>query len=134
MLFLGPLAILFLPVLVIPLRHVTIRAAKPALVPPIGYDSKPRAIGSKRGSTSTTPILLRLLSRRGLHEGRLGLGYTAFIGTKNHRGYITIDAYTINNHVEEARQTNFNLQETENFSNRIRGQFGDNYTGDFGPN
>ena len=54
------------------------------------------------------------------------------IGAKNRRRYLTIDTYTISDHVQNARETNVNLQETENFSNRLRGQFGVTYQGDFG--
>jgi hypothetical protein len=63
----------------------------------------------------------------------LGLGYDAYIGAKDKHRYTTIDAYTIDDHVAEARETNINIQDTENFSRTLRGQFGVNYQGDFGP-
>jgi hypothetical protein len=133
-LFLGPLAILYLPLLVIPLRNVKDPRRQTTFVPVIGYDSVEGYYIRARLDFYYSEYYFGYYRVDYYTKEGLGLGYTAFIGSKNHRRYITIDAYTINNHIQEARQTNFNLQETENFSNRIRGQFGYNYTGDFGPN
>ena len=132
-LFLGPLAILYLPLLVIPLRNVKDPRRQTNFIPVVGYDSVEGYYIKARLDFYYSEYYFGYYRLDYYTKEGLGLGYTAFIGTKNHRRYVTIDAYTINNHVQNARQTNFNLQETENFSSRIRGQFGATYTGDYGP-
>ncbi|MBD5603815.1 MAG: hypothetical protein IAI48_01780 [Candidatus Eremiobacteraeota bacterium] len=132
--FLGPLAILYLPLLVIPLRGVDDPRRQASFLPLVGYDQTEGAwiklrIGFAPSDTYYGYYRVEYYTKRGL-----GLGYSAYIGAKDKHRYTTIDAYTIDDHVAEARETNFNLQDTENFSRRLRGQFGINYEGDFGPN
>ncbi|MFY9780987.1 MAG: hypothetical protein WAJ85_10825 [Candidatus Baltobacteraceae bacterium] len=132
--FLGPLAIFYLPLLVIPLRNVPDLRRTSSFLPVIGYDQvegfyiKTR-IGFAPSAHYYGYYRLEYFSKNGL-----GLGYVAFIGTKNNRRQITIDSYTIDGRSQGGRQTNINIQETENFSSRVRGQFGATYQGDFGPN
>jgi hypothetical protein len=130
--FLGPLAIFYLPFLVIPLREVKDPRRPTTFLPVIGYSQidgyyiKVR-LGFAPSDTYYGYYRIDYYTKRGL-----GIGYSAVIGTKNKRRYVTIDAYTISDHVDNARETNVNVQEQENFSNRLRGQFGVNYQGDFG--
>jgi hypothetical protein len=133
-LFLGPLAVLYLPLLVIPLRNVKDPRRNSNFIPLIGYDSVEGYYIKARLDFYASETYYGYYRVDYFTKEGLGLGYTAFIGTKNRRRAITIDSYTINNHIEGDRQTNFSIQETENFSTQIRGQFGYTYTGDFGPN
>jgi hypothetical protein len=131
--FLGPLAILYLPLLVIPLRNIDDPRRQASFLPLIGYDQTEGAwiklrIGFGSSNTYYGYYRVEYFTKRGL-----GLGYDAYIGAKDQHRYTTIDAYTINDHVAEARETNINVQDTENFSRNLRGQFGVNYEGDFGP-
>jgi hypothetical protein len=132
--FLGPLAIFYLPLLVIPLRGVDDPRRQASFLPLVGYDDTEGAwiklrIGFAPSATYYGYYRVEYFTKRGL-----GLGYDAYIGAKDAHRYTTIDAYTINDHVQEARLTNINVQDTENFSRDLRGQFGVNYEGDFGPN
>jgi hypothetical protein len=132
-LFLGPLAIFYLPLLVIPLRDVVDPRRKASFVPLIGYDQLEGFYVKAKigfGTTDTYYGYYRLeyFTKRGL-----GVGYTAHIGTNNHRRAIDIDSYTIDDHLQNARLTNVNVAETEAFSDHLRGQFGFLYNGDFGP-
>jgi len=130
--FLGPLAIFYLPFMVIPLKNATDPRRPTTFLPLVGYDEidgyfiKVR-LGFAPSDTYYGYYRVDYYTKRGL-----GVGYSAVIGTKNKRRYLTIDTYTISDHVEEARETNVNIQEQENFSNRLRGQFGIAYQGDFG--
>jgi hypothetical protein len=131
--FLGPLAILYLPLLVIPLREVSDPRRQASFLPLVGYDQSEGAwiklrIGFAPSDTYYGYYRVEYFTKRGL-----GLGYDAYIGAKDHHRYTTVDAYTIDDHVANARETNINIQDTENFSRRLRGQFGVNYEGDFGP-
>ena len=130
--FLGPLAIFYLPFLVIPLKNVNDPRRPTTFLPEIGYSQVDgyyikAKIGFAPSDTYYGYYRVDYYTKRGL-----GLGYSAVIGSKSKRRYLTIDAYTISDHVVNARETNIDVQELENFSNRLRGQFGVNYQGDFG--
>jgi len=133
--FLGPTAIFYLPLLVIPLVEAAVDQRRNAsFIPLIGYNKiegffiKAR-IGFAPSETYYGYYRVEYFTRRGL-----GLGYTAFIGSQRQKRFTTVDSYTINDRLQNARHTNLTLQETENFSNRLRGQFGLNYISDYGPN
>ncbi len=131
--FLGPLAILYLPFLVIPLRGIDDPRRQASFLPLIGYDQSEGywiklRLGFAPSNTYYGYYRVEYFTKRGL-----GLGYDAYIGAKDKHRYTTIDAYTINDHVANARETNIDIQDTETFSRRLRGQFGINYQGDFGP-
>jgi hypothetical protein len=131
--FLGPLAILYLPFLVIPLTQTKDPRKQTSFLPIIGYDDaegyyiKTR-LGFAPSDTYYGYYRVEYFTKRGL-----GLGYTAVIGSKSRKHYLTIDSYTISDHVAEARETNVNIQDSEIFNQRLRGQFGLDYVGDFGP-
>jgi hypothetical protein len=132
--FLGPTAVFYLPLLVIPLRSVSDPRRQASFVPIIGYDElegfyvKAR-IGFGTSNTYYGYYRVEYYTKRGL-----GLGYTAVAGSKDGRRYITIDSYTIDDRLADARETNVNVQETENFNQHLRSQLGIDYEGDYGPN
>ncbi len=132
--FLGPLAIFYLPLLVIPLRSVPDLRRTSSFLPVIGYDQVEGFYVKARIGFAPSDFYYGYYRVEYFTKRGLGLGYVAFIGTKNNRRQITIDSYTINDRSVGARQSNVNIQETENFSSRLRGQFGVTYQGDFGPN
>ena len=132
-LFLGPTAILYLPLLIIPLIESVDSRRRASFIPVLGYDDIEgfyikAQIGF--GTTETYYGYYRVdyFTKRGL-----GLGYVAYIGAKDAHRYTTIDSYTISDRVENARETNINVQDTENFSKNLRAQLGATYQGDFGP-
>ncbi len=132
--FLGPTAIFYLPLLVIPLVEAVDGRRQASFVPLIGYNKiegffvKAR-IGFAPSDTYYGYYRVDYYTRRGL-----GLGYSAYIGSARQRRYTTIDSYTIGDRLQNARHTNVTVQETENFNRRLRGQFGLNYISDYGPN
>jgi hypothetical protein len=131
--FLGPLAIFYLPVLVIPLRTVNDFRRQASFLPVIGYDQAEGFYVKARIGFAPSPTYYGYYRVEYFTKRGLGLGYDAFIGTKNNTRQITIDSYTINDRTQDARLTNATVSDTENFSNRLRGQFGADYQGDFGP-
>ena len=132
--FLGPTAIFYIPLLVIPLVEVAVdQRRQPSFLPVIGYSQAEGFYIKARlgfGTTNTYYGYYRVeyFTKRGL-----GLGYVAYIGAKDAHRYTTIDSYTIDDRTQEARQTNLNVQDTENFTKTLRGQFGLDYEGDYGP-
>jgi hypothetical protein len=132
--FLGPTAILYLPLLVIPLVQSVAGSRRTAsFIPVVGYDSVEGAYIKARigfGATETYYGYYRVeyYTKRGL-----GLGYVAYIGAKDAHRYTTIDSYTISDRIQDARETNVTIADTENFSRHLRAQLGASYQGDFGP-
>ncbi|GAC1548280.1 MAG: hypothetical protein NVS3B16_21070 [Vulcanimicrobiaceae bacterium] len=132
--FLGPTAIFYLPLLVIPLVEALDQRRQASFLPIVGYNKlegffvKAR-IGFAPSETYYGYYRLEYFTKRGL-----GLGYVAFLGAQKQRRYTTIDSYTINDRLQNARHTNIDIAETENFNRRVRGQFGLNYTSDYGAN
>lgn len=131
--FLGPLAIFYLPLLVIPLRSVEDpRRQQTTFVPVLGYSQIEGAfikarLGFAPSNTYFGYYTIEYYTKRGLK-----LGYTAVASAKDGRRTLSVDANTIGDHIQNTRETNVNLQETENFSRTLRGQFGVNYQGDYG--
>ena len=130
--YLGPTAVFYIPLLVIPLIAAEVGQRTTSFLPLIGYNSLDGFFIKLRigfGTTNTYYGYYRIeyFTKRGL-----GLGYTAYIGAKDAHRYTTIDSYTIKDHVVDERQTNVNIQDVETFTKRLRAQFGINYVGDFG--
>ncbi len=131
--YLGPTAIFYLPLLIIPLLAVDDERRQTSFLPLIGYDQadgyfiKAR-IGFGTSNSYYGYYRLEYFTRRGL-----GLGYDAYIGAKDARRYTTIDFYTISDRTQNARLTNLNLQDVETFTRTLRGQFSVQYQGDYGP-
>jgi hypothetical protein len=132
--FLGPTAILYLPLLIIPLVEVADPRRQASFLPLIGYDQAEGFwIKLKLGFGTSNQYYgyyrIEYFTKRGL-----GLGYTAYIGAKDHHRYTTIDSYTISDRTQDERLTNLSINDVETFSKRLRGQFGVQYQGDYGPN
>ncbi|GAC1310519.1 MAG: hypothetical protein NVSMB21_18550 [Vulcanimicrobiaceae bacterium] len=132
--FLGPTAIFYLPLLVIPLVEAVDQRRQASFIPIVGYNKlegffiKAR-VGFAPSETYYGYYRLEYFTKRGL-----GLGYVAFLGAQKQRRYTTIDSYTIGDRLQNARHTNIDIAETENFNRRLRGQFGFNYVSDYGAN
>jgi hypothetical protein len=131
-LYLGPTAILYLPVLVIPLVAAEIGQRTTSFIPLLGYDSIDGFFIKTRIGFGTTKTYYGYYRVEYFTKRGLGLGYVGYIGAADARRYTTIDSYTIDDHVLNERTTNVNIQDVETFTQRLRGQFGVNYVGDFG--
>jgi len=132
--FLGPTAIFYLPLLIIPLLQIEDNRREVSFLPLIGYDQaegyfiKAR-IGFGTSNNYYGYYRVEYFTKRGL-----GLGYQAYIGAKDARRYTTIDGYTIDDRTQGARETNLNIQDIETFSRTLRAQFSVQYQSDYGPN
>jgi hypothetical protein len=130
--FLGPTAILYLPLLIIPLRDVQDPRKPTSFLPVMGYSQLEgfyvkAQIGFNPSNTYYGYYRIEYYTKEGLR-----LGYAAVFGTKNGRRNASVDIETIDDHLTDSRQTNVTLNETENFSARLKGQFQGQYTSDYG--
>ncbi len=131
--FLGPLAIFYLPLLIIPLRSLQDpRRRVSSFVPVLGYSQIEGFYVKARIAFSPSDTYYGYYTVEYYTKRGLKLGYTAVALAQNGRRSLSVDANTISDHIQNERQTNLNVQETENFSNRLRGQFGLDYVGDYG--
>ncbi len=133
-LFLGPLAIFYLPVLVIPLRRETDRRRRTGpIVPLIGYDQaegywiKAR-IGFDHGPTYFGYYRVEAYTKIGI-----GLGYVATISRKDGRRVTNVDYFRLKNNQTNSESTNLAINDQENFSQRVKGTARFTYQGNYGP-
>ncbi len=131
--FLGALAVFFLPVLIIPLRESQPGRHSTSFIPQIGYDEADGVyviarVGFGKDDYYYGYYRIEEYTKRGL-----GLGYVGFIGRRDNRRQLNIDVYTFNGYNGSGRQYNANISDLENFSQRTRGQLNFVYTGDYGP-
>jgi hypothetical protein len=132
-LWLGAAAVFYLPRLVIPLRSVDDQRAKPQFFPEVGYDSYEGAwikmrLGFGKDRYYYGYYIVNYFTKEGL-----GLGYVAFYASKKGRRTVSVNVYAINDHLQGTREYNLALQEQENFSQRVRGNFNFSYQSNYGP-
>ncbi len=132
-LFLGAAAVLYLPIIVIPLRDVKDPRRQASFIPELGYSQLEGVYEHARLGFGADQYYYGVYRIDYATKRGLGLGYIGTITRKDNRRQTTIDAYTINDHIAGARQNTLNINDTENFSQHLRGQFGVNYNSDFGP-
>jgi len=133
LLYLGGIAVFFLPTLVIPLDRRLTERHPVIFAPEIGYDQADGPYVKARfgfGTTNTYYGYYRLedYSRRGL-----GIGYVAFIGSRDGHRQTHIDFYHFQAHDGTGVTDNLNVTDHETFSKRTTGDFSATYTGDYGP-
>ena len=133
-LFLGPLAIFYLPLVVIPLdRGVPNRPNTSGFIPVLGYSQAEgfyvkAKIGFGPSDTYYGYYRVDAFSKLGI-----GLGYVAFFRRHDNKRAVDVDFYRFKNKQDGSNQNNFNLNDSENFSNRMQGQFALRYLGNYGP-
>jgi len=132
-LFLGAVAVFFLPKVVIPLRRIEDDRQRPSFFPEVGYNSyqgfyikaKP---GFGRDQYFYGYYRVEYYSRQGL-----GLGYTAFLAKRSGKRQSSVDFYAIHDRRTQTTTSNLNAQDTENFSQALRAHLGFGYNSNFGP-
>lgn len=132
-LFLGAVAVFFLPKVVIPLRRIEDERQRPSFFPEIGYNSyqgffikaKP---GFGRDQYFYGYYRVEYYSRQGI-----GLGYTAFLSKRSGKRQSSVDFYAIHDRRTQTTTSNLNAQDTENFSQALRAYFAFGYNSNFGP-
>ncbi|MEO6991031.1 MAG: hypothetical protein ABI346_07450 [Candidatus Baltobacteraceae bacterium] len=132
-LFLGALGIFYLPILIVPLKQVSDSRRQPSFIPEIGYDSADGFYVKARLGFAPSDFYYGYYRVEEYTKRGTGLGYVAFIGRRDYKRQVNIDTYLFQNRQDGSRQYNANVQDTENFTQRLRGQFNFNYTGDYGP-
>ncbi len=133
--FLGALAVFFLPVLIIPLKTPSPGQRATSFIPQVGYDEADGVYVIARVGFGKDDYYYGYYRMRGFctPNGRLGLGYVGYIGRRDGRRQLSIDVYTFNGYNGTGRQYNANITDLENFSQRTRGQLNFQYIGDYGP-
>jgi hypothetical protein len=131
--FLGALAVFFLPVLIIPLKTPSPGQRATSFIPQVGYDEADGVyviarVGFGKDDYYYGYYRIEEYTKRGL-----GLGYVGYIGRRDGRRQLSIDVYTFNGYNGTGRQYNANIVDQENFSQRTRGQLNFQYIGDYGP-
>ncbi len=132
-LFLGAVAVFFLPTVIIPLRRIDDDRQRPSFFPEVGYNSyqgfyikaKP---GFGRDQYFYGYYRVEYYSKQGF-----GLGYTAFLARQSGKRQSSIDSYAIHDRRTQTTTWNLNAQDTENFSQTLRARFGFAYNSNFGP-
>jgi len=120
-LFLGPLAVFFLPVLVIPLRHEQDRRRNGPIVPLIGYDQTEGFWIKARIGFGSTPYYYGYYRVEAYTKIGLGLGYVATISRKDGRRITNIDYFRLKNNATQSQTTNLSINDQENFSQKLKG-------------
>jgi hypothetical protein len=131
--FLGGIAILYVPILVVPLNRSEGQRRPVAFAPEVGYNQVQGAYIRARIGFGTKNTYYGYYRVEEYSKQGLGLGYVAYIGRRDQRRQTNINLYTLQGQNGTGRQDNFSVQDTENFSQHTRGQFNADYTGNYGP-
>ncbi len=133
-LFLGALAIFYLPVVVISLRHDPgDRRRNPGFIPLIGYSQAEGFWVKARVGFSPSDYYYGYYRVEYYTKIGLGLGYVGTIRRKDGRRQTDINYFRQQDRTTNASNQNFQIADQENFSRTTRGQFGLTYTGNYGP-
>ena len=133
-LYLGALAVLWLPIVVISLRQDEQGSRRnPGFVPIVGYSSAEGFWIKARIGFSPSDYYYGYYRVEEYTKIGLGLGYVATIRRKDGRRQTDINAYTIKNRIDGSQNTNLAINDQEYFSRTTRAQVALNYTGDYGP-
>lgn len=132
-LWLGAAAVFFLPKVVIPLRTLDAQQAQTKYFPDVGYDQYEGAWIKTRITFGRDQYYYGYYRAEYFTKVGLGLGYVGFYQKKNGRRSATADVYGIHDRRTQSSTYTLNLQETENFSQTTRGNFGYSYQSNYGP-
>ena len=129
---LGAAAVFYLPQLVIPLRSVEDQRARPQFFPEVGYDSYEGAwikmhVPFGKDQYYYGYYIVNYFTKLGL-----GIGYVAFYASKKGRRTVSVNLYEQQNSGGGGRTYNAAIQEQENFSQHLRGNFQYTYTSNYG--
>ena len=131
--WLGAAAVFFLPKVVIPLRTVSDERQKPALFPEMGYNSVQGYFIKAHLTFGTTQYYYGYYTVEFYTKQGLTLGYNGTINKKNGRRTTSINFQRVQDRLAQATKYNVALNDTENFSQALRGTFTYGYQSAFGP-
>jgi hypothetical protein len=133
-LFLGALAVFYLPVVVISLRHDQSNPRRqPGFVPLIGYSQAEGFWIKARVGFSPSEYYYGYYRIEEYTKLGLGLGYVGTIRRRDGRRQTDLNYFRQQNRSTNTSNENFQVADQENFSRTTRGQFGVTYTGNYGP-
>ena len=130
-LFLGALAVFYIPKLVIPLRQVE-DDRKPGLFPEVGYNQYEGYYVKAKLSFGKDNYYYGYYTVNYFTKVGLGLGYLGFFNKKNGRRQSSINYYGIKDRRVGQRSYNFSATDVENFSQTLRANGAFSYNGNFG--
>jgi hypothetical protein len=134
LIFLGPLAIFYLPLMVIPLRHETLPGVrKTGFVPLIGYSEAEGFYVKARIGFGTTNDYYGYYRVEYYTKIGYGLGYVASFRRKDGKRSIDVDLFRLHNRVDNSDNWNINLNDQEIISPALRATERFTYQGDYGP-
>lgn len=132
-LWLGAAAIFFLPKVVIPLRTVQDETQRPKYFPDVGYDQYDGYWVKTHITFGKDQYYYGYYTINYFTKAGLGLGYTGFFAKRSGHRSASVDYYGIHDRRTASQTYNLRLNEIENFSQRLRGNFGFNYQSNYGP-
>ncbi|MBV8582255.1 MAG: hypothetical protein JOZ86_16655 [Candidatus Eremiobacteraeota bacterium] len=133
-LFLGALAVFYLPIAIISLRRdETGSRRNPGFIPIIGYSAAEGFWVKARIGFSPSDYYYGYYRVEEYTRIGLGLGYVATLMRKDGRRKTDIDFYRMKNKVDGSNSNNLQFADQEIFSRSLRAQLGINYTGNYGP-
>lgn len=132
-LWLGAAAVFFLPRVVIPLRTIVDETRRPSFFPEIGYDQYEGAYVKAKLGFGKDLYYYGYYRVEFFTKVGLGLGYVGTLAKKNGRRAAAINYYGIHDRRTNTSSHNLSLQEQENFSQALRGNFNFNYQSNYGP-
>lgn len=132
-LWLGAAAVFWLPRVVIPLRTVTDQRRKPQFFPELGYNQYQGFYVKARLGFGKDQYYYGFYTIEFYTKQGTTLGYDGTLSPKNGKRTTNLSLQRIENKLVASTQYNVAAQDQENFSQTLRGQFGYNYQGNYGP-
>jgi hypothetical protein len=133
-LFLGPLAILYLPVLIIPLRHEEgVGGRRASFIPLIGYSAAEGFYVKAKIGFGKTPWYYGYYRVEYYTKIGYGLGYVASWRTKRNKRAVDVDIFRLYNKTDGSQTWNVNFSDQENLSPALRATARYSYQADYGP-
>ena len=134
LIFLGPLAIFYLPLMVIPLKHESLPGVrKTGFVPLVGYSDAEGFYVKARIGFGTTNYYYGYYRVEYYTKIGYGLGYVASFRRKDGKRSIDVDLFRLHNRTDNSDNWNVNLNDQEILSPVLRSTARFTYQGDYGP-
>lgn len=132
--FLGPLAIFYLPLVIIPLRRGTPPGVRrTGFVPLVGYSSAEGFYVKARIGFGTTNYYYGYYRVEFYSKIGYGLGYVASFRRKDGKRSVDVDVFRLHNRIDNSDTWNVNLSDQETISRALKGTARFSYQADYGP-
>jgi len=133
-LFLGPLAVLYLPVLIIPLHHEEgLGGGRSNFIPLIGYSAAEGFYIKAKIGFGRTPYYYGYYRIEYYTKIGYGLGYVASWRTKRNKRVLDVNIFRLYNKTDGSQTWNVSLSDQENLSKVMRAIAQYTYQADYGP-